>query len=171
MSSQWLALLSKRKNRTIIKRARSMAATSNCPGFLWTELVNIANLLINLSPTCANYRVKPKEWYTRIKPRVYFLKILAPLAYLHVPKEQRTELESKTIRCFFLGYNTESKLYKVFDPAHRKIRLSRDVVFDETKVGYGHAHTKHSTPSKTFVFPKPHRRSNLLNRQRPATHS
>ncbi|KAL3681665.1 hypothetical protein R1sor_024621 [Riccia sorocarpa] len=46
--------VSERKNRTILDRARSMVAGKNLPAFLWAEVVNTANYLINRSPTKAN---------------------------------------------------------------------------------------------------------------------
>ena len=50
-----------RRNRTIIERARSMASASQCPNYLWSELINTANYLINISPTRSNQGTTPDQ--------------------------------------------------------------------------------------------------------------
>ena len=50
---------------------------------------------------------------------------------IHVPKAERRKLDSKSIICFFVGYCTTQKAYRFWDPLTRKIRISRDVVFNE----------------------------------------
>jgi hypothetical protein len=50
---------------------------------------------------------------------------------MHIPDEERTKLEPKSRKCIFLGYDMESKAYRLYDPEARKVRLSRDVVFQE----------------------------------------
>jgi len=58
------------------------------------------------------------------------------MAYVYIPKEQRKKLDSKTQIGLFLGYDSETKAYRVYDQNKRKVIVSRDVVFDEGKVGY-----------------------------------
>jgi hypothetical protein len=80
----------------------------------------------------------PEEKYSGTKPSVNHLKKIGPLAYLHVPKENRKKLDSKTQPCLFVGYDDQSKVYRLFDPFRRKIVLSRDVLFDENRIGFHH---------------------------------
>jgi len=55
--------------------------------------------------------------------------------------------------CLFLGYDTESKAYILFDKNKRKILVSKDIVFDESKVGY--QYLRSSKPDHSyFEFPK-----------------
>jgi transposase InsO family protein len=75
--------VAERRNRTIIECARCMANASNCPGFLWPEVVNAANHLINLSPTKANSGIPPNQLYHGISPKVDHLRIFGSLCYLH----------------------------------------------------------------------------------------
>ena len=37
-----------------------------------------------------------------------------------------------------MGYDDVSKVYRIYIPSERKIQLSRDVVFDESKIGFNH---------------------------------
>jgi hypothetical protein len=130
-----------------------MTVDSHCPAFLWTEAINTANYLVNLSPTRANQGITPDQRYYNRKPRVDHLRIFGSICYLHIPKENRSKLDSKSLQCFFVGYDTNSKVYRVFDPVSKKIHLSRDVIFDEQQVGY-HLLQKTKTPSpEPIAFP------------------
>ena len=55
---------------------------------------------------------------------------------MHITKDNRTKLHCKTLKCLFLGYNTESKVYRLYDPNKKTIILNRDITCDENKVGY-----------------------------------
>jgi transposase InsO family protein len=118
-----------KKNRTLIERARSLALECNLPPFLWIEAVATANLLVNHSPTRANHGTIPEEKYSGKKPDVSNFRIFGCMAYSHVPKESRKKLESKTLKCLFVGYDTKNKAYRLYDRTRRKIILNRDVVF------------------------------------------
>lgn len=41
---------------------------------------------------------------------------------LHIPRESRSKLDSKTLRCLFVGYDEHSKAYRVFDPTDSRNR-------------------------------------------------
>jgi hypothetical protein len=124
------------RNSSIVEHARCMANASNYPGFLWPEVVNAANHLINLSPTRTNSGIPPNQLYHKAIPRVDHLIIFGSLCYLHVPKEHRSKLESKTKSCFFVGYDEQSKAYRVYELFTQKVHISRDIVFNEQNVGF-----------------------------------
>ena len=41
-------------------------------------------------------------------------------------------MESKSIKCIFVGYCDGKKAYRFWDPVERRIRVSRDVIFEES---------------------------------------
>ena len=47
-----------------------------------------------------------------------------------------TKLEPKSEKCVFIGYSLEQKGYKCYNPNTQKMRVSRDVVFDEPASWY-----------------------------------
>ena len=126
--------------------------SSNChlPTYLWFEAVSHAQYLINCSPTRANHGTTPEAKYTSKTPDISNLKIFGCIAYVHVPKERRKKLDSKAIQCLFMGFDNETKAYRLYDQIRHKIIISRDVIFDETKVDFHHLNP--GQPAENTVF-------------------
>jgi hypothetical protein len=123
----------KRKNRTIMNMVRSMLAGMNMPKRFWPEAVLWATYVLNRSPTMSVKDMTPEEAWSNVKPSVHYFKVFGCLAYAHVTDLQRKKLDPKSIKCVHLGISEESKAYKLYDPIAKKIIVSRDVIFDETK--------------------------------------
>jgi hypothetical protein len=77
-----------------------------------------------------NARTPYELWHVE-KPSVAHLKVFGSTCYVHIPKDQRTKWESNTKKMMMIGYYSESKAYKVFDPVSRKCYVRQDVIFDE----------------------------------------
>ena len=57
------------------------------------------------------------------------LRIFGCTAFPHVPKDERKKLNSKAAKCIFLGYGSETKGYRLYDPKQRRVFHSRDIIF------------------------------------------
>ena len=64
------------------------------------------------------------------------LKVFDSIAFVHIPNEKRKKLDSKLEKCILMGYSLEQKQYKCFNPSTQKVRVSWDVVFDESTSWY-----------------------------------
>ncbi|KAK2968055.1 hypothetical protein RJ640_025499 [Escallonia rubra] len=73
----------------------------------------------------------PQEAWSGFKPSVSHLKVFGSIAYVHVPDQQRKKLDDKSEKFIFIGYSQESKGYKLYNPIDKKMKVSRDVTFDE----------------------------------------
>lgn len=69
-------------------------------------------------------------WYNS-KLDVSFLRTFGSTGYVHIPAVERQKLDQKSVKCIFVGYSLTQKAYRFWDPTSRKIRISRDVTFDE----------------------------------------
>ena len=69
--------------------------------------------------------------FTGKNPEVSHLKIFGCPLYLHVPKEKRSKLDPLGKKGIFVGYNEQSKAYRIYIPGFRQIEINRDVAFDE----------------------------------------
>ena len=77
----------------------------------------------------------PYEAWTGDKPKVDHLRIFGCQAFVHVPKDERKKLDSKSKKCILMGYGTATKGYRLYDPLKKKVVFSRDVIFNEQKCG------------------------------------
>src|SRR3569833_2313021 len=59
------------------------------------------------------------------------MRVVGARAYRHVPKQRRRKLEPVSERCVFVGYEPDSKAYRVLRESDGKIMISRDVISDE----------------------------------------
>jgi hypothetical protein len=124
-----------RKNLTLVECARSMMKGKNLSNAFWVEAINIAVYLKNRSPKRCLDNVTPFEALYGSKPVVHNLIVFGCKAFAHIPKENRKKLDAKAIKCIFIGYYSEFKAYKLFDPATHKVFASKDVLFHEQEVG------------------------------------
>lgn len=123
--------VAERKNRTILNMARSMLKSKKMPKEFWAEAVDCAVYLLNRSPTRSVRDKTPIEAWNGRKPGISHLRVFGSVAYAHVPDQKRTKLDDKSEKLIFVGYDSSSKGYKLYNPQTRKVISSRDVVFDE----------------------------------------
>jgi hypothetical protein len=118
-------------NRKLMEKARSMLSGSGLEQNFWAKAVATACYLVNRSPTSALVGKTPMEVWSGKKPSVRHLHVFGCEAYAHVPKEKRSKLENKAVKCIFIGYSVGVKGYKLWDPMACKVLYSRNVIFRE----------------------------------------
>ena len=123
--------VAERKNRTILDAARSMLKSKKLPKEFWAEAVACAVYLANRSPTRSVWGKTPQEAWSGRKPGIAHLRVFGSVAHVHVPDEKRSKLDDKSEKYIFIGYDTNSKGYKLYNPSTKKTIISRDVIFDE----------------------------------------
>src|SRR5579859_6948889 len=124
--------VAERANRTIMKRVKAIIAEFKLDKRLWMELAETVVYLKNRSPTSA-VTTTPYEMWHGNKPGVAHLRIIRSTAYVHVPKEKRTKLDTHSHKGIMIGYGGGTNQYKVWDLTRDDIVVSRDVVFIEGK--------------------------------------
>ena len=67
-----------------------------------------------------------------MKPFVKHFKTFGCICFVHIPKDQRQKLDSKSSGGVFIGYASESKAYRVYDPVKKRTVMARDVKFNES---------------------------------------
>ena len=85
--------------------------------------------LINLSPLYPLKGDIPEKVWTRKFVSFEHLRVFGCRAFVHVPRDKRSKLDSKTKQYIFLGYSNEEFGYRLWDPTTKKIIRSRDVIF------------------------------------------
>jgi hypothetical protein len=108
-----------------------MMFDQDLPNSLWEEATSTAMYIQN---RCLDATLKEntlEEVFAGIKPEVGNLRIFGCHVYIHVPKEKRKKMEPSGKKVFFLGYSENCKDYRIYVPAQRQIKVSRDVTFHE----------------------------------------
>ncbi|GAU10233.1 hypothetical protein TSUD_417410 [Trifolium subterraneum] len=126
--------LAERMNRTLLERVRCMLLGAGLPKSFWGEAVNTAAYLINRCPSTGIDLKTPMEVWSD-KPTDYSnLKIFGALAFARVKQDK---LDARVVKCVFIGYPNGVKGYKLWKmgPGGSKFIISRDVTFDETRMG------------------------------------
>ena len=126
--------VAERLNRTLVETTRAMLLDAKLPHQFWAEAISTATYLRNRSPTSAVKGATPYEGWHGDKPQVKHLKVFGSTAYVHIPKDERGKLDSKTRKCVLLGYGSVQKGYRVYDHLTRKVFYSRNVKFDEREM-------------------------------------
>ncbi|GLU10855.1 hypothetical protein SLE2022_276360 [Rubroshorea leprosula] len=112
--------------------ARCMLAEKKLPKSFWAEAVYTIIYLLNGLPTKVVKGMTPIEaWYGK-KPSADHLKVFGSICYKHVPIAKRGKLDETTEIGIFIGYATQAKGYKVYDPISKKVNVHKDVVFYES---------------------------------------
>nr|KYP40501.1 Retrovirus-related Pol polyprotein from transposon TNT 1-94 [Cajanus cajan] len=111
--------------------ARSMLKSKKLPKEFWAEAVACAVYLTNRSPTRSVSGKTPQEAWSGRKPGISHLRVFGSIAHVHVPDEKRSKLNDKSEKYIFIGYDANSKGYKLYNPDSKKTIISQNVMFDE----------------------------------------
>jgi len=86
-----------------------MLKCKNLTNVFWVEAINTTMYLKNRSPTRSLDYKTPFEALFRFKPAISHIRVFGCKAFVHVTKENTKKLDSKTIKCTFIGYCGEYK--------------------------------------------------------------
>jgi hypothetical protein len=121
-----------RKNRTLIDMARTMLGEFKTPEQFWSEAVNTACHAINRLYLHCLLKKTSYELLTGNKLNVSYFRVFGSKCYILVKKGRNSKFASKAVEGFLLGYDSNTKAYRVFNKSSGLVEVSSDVVFDET---------------------------------------
>nr|GFA12032.1 retrovirus-related Pol polyprotein from transposon TNT 1-94 [Tanacetum cinerariifolium] len=120
-----------RKNRTLVKAARTMLTFANLPSFLWAEAIATACFTQNRSIIHKRLEKTPYELINKRKPNIKFSRVFGCRCYLLNDYEDVGKLKAKGDIGVFVGYSKESAAFRIYNKRTRKIHESVNVNFDE----------------------------------------
>jgi hypothetical protein len=72
------------------------------------------------------------EVLTGNKPNVTYFRVFGSKCYILVKKGRHSKFAPKAVEGFLLGYDSNTKAYRVFNKSSSLVEVSSDVVFDDT---------------------------------------
>ncbi|GJV84341.1 putative ribonuclease H-like domain-containing protein [Tanacetum coccineum] len=120
-----------RRNRTLVKAARTMLSAAKVPLFFWAKAIATACFTQNRSLVIPRHEKTPYHIINARKPSVKFFHIFGSLCYIVRDGENLDKMKEKGDACIFVGYSTQSKAYRVFNKRTRMIVETIHVNFDE----------------------------------------
>jgi hypothetical protein len=121
-----------RKNRTLFETMRCLLHDSGLPHHLWSEVIKSANYILNRVPTKRSPETTPYQRFFGREPNMAMMRIIGCAAYTMTPDHHRTKLDAKAHKMWLVGYDDHRKGWRCYDPATRRIIVSRNVRFDES---------------------------------------
>jgi hypothetical protein len=121
-----------RKNMTLIDMARTMLGEFKTPEQFWSEDVNTACHAIRRLYLHRLLKKTSYELLTGNKPNVSYFRVFGSKCYILVKKGRNSKFAPKAVEGFLLGYDSNTRAYRVFNKSSGLVEVSSDVVFDET---------------------------------------
>jgi hypothetical protein len=121
-----------RKNRTLLDMARTMLDEYKISDQFWAEAVNTVCYAIN---RLYLHRILEKTSYellTGKKPNVSYLRVFGSKCFILVKRGRKSKFAPKAVEGFLLGYDSNTRSYRVFNKSSGLVEVSCDIVFDET---------------------------------------
>ena len=118
--------------RTRAKHARALLISSGLPRFMWEEAMNHSNWLRNRTPAHTNNGKTPYELRHKKKPNLAGIQEFGATAYVKDLKAGKLNARAKV--GLFVGYDSESKGYRIYWPQKRSIMIEQNVVFNQDNI-------------------------------------
>jgi hypothetical protein len=121
-----------RKNITLLDMARTMLDEYKTSDRFWAESINTACYAIN---HLYLHRILKKTSYkllTSKKPNVSYFRVFGSKCFILVKRGRKSKFAPKAVEGFLLGYDSNTRAYRVFNKSIGLVEVSCDIVFDET---------------------------------------
>jgi hypothetical protein len=121
-----------RKNRTLLDMARTMLDEYKTPDRFWAEVINTACYSINRLYLNRILKKTSYELLTGKKPNVSYFRVFGSKCFILIKRGRKSKFAPKAIEGFLLGYDSNTRAYRVFNKSTGLVEVSCDIVFDET---------------------------------------
>jgi transposase InsO family protein len=121
-----------RKNRTLLDMARTMLNEYKTLDRFWAEAINTACYSIN---RLYLHRILKKTSYELLigkKPNVSYFRVFGSKFFILIKRGRKSKFAPKAVDGFLLGYDSNTRAYRVFNKSTGLVEVSCDIVFDKT---------------------------------------
>jgi hypothetical protein len=112
--------------------ARTMLDEYKTSDQFWAEAVNTACYAINRLYLHRILKKTSYELLTGKKPNVSYFRVFGSKWFILVKRGRKSKFAPKAVEGFLLGYDSNTRAYRVFNKSFGLVEVSCDIVFDET---------------------------------------
>jgi hypothetical protein len=120
-----------RKNRTLLDMARTMLDEYKNPDRFCVEAINTACYSINRLYLHRILKKTSYELLTGKKSNVSYFRVFGSKCLILIKRGRNSKFSPKAVEGFLLGYDSNTRAYRVFNKSTGLIEVSCDIVFDE----------------------------------------
>jgi transposase InsO family protein len=121
-----------RKNITLLDMARTMLDEYKTSDRFWAEATNTACYSINRLYLHRILKKTSYELLTGKKPNVSYFRFFGSKCFILIKRGRKSKFALKVVEGFLLGYDSNTRAYRVFNKSIELVEVSCDIVFDET---------------------------------------
>ncbi|KAK1432072.1 hypothetical protein QVD17_08962 [Tagetes erecta] len=126
--------VAERKNRTLVETARTMLIESKLPIIFWAEAVNCASYVLNRVLIVKAKMKASYELFHKRKPLIDFFRPFGCSCTLLNTQAQTSKFGAVSDECFFVGYSSSQKAYRVYNRRTKIVQESFYVDWQESNV-------------------------------------
>nr|GEX26169.1 hypothetical protein [Tanacetum cinerariifolium] len=126
--------IAERRNRTLIKAARTMLADAKLLVTFWAEAVNTACYVQNKVLVNKSQNKTPYELFNSRTPTIGFLRLFGCYVMILNTLYHLGKFDAKGDEGYFVGYSMSSKAFRVFNKRTKKVEEYMHVDFLENKL-------------------------------------
>ena len=121
-----------RKNRNLLDMARTMLDEYKIPDQVWAEVINTACYSNNRLYLHRILKKTSYELLTGKKPNVSYFRVFGSKCFILIKRGRSSKFAPKAVEGFLLGYDPNTRTYRVFNKSTGLVEVSCDIVFDDT---------------------------------------
>jgi hypothetical protein len=103
----------------------------------WAEAINTACYSINRLYLHRILKKTSYELLTGKKPNVSYFRVFRSKCFILIKRGRNSKFDPKAVEGFLLGYDSNTRAYRVFYKSTELVEVSCDIVFDETNGSQG----------------------------------
>jgi hypothetical protein len=112
--------------------ARTMLDEYKTSDRFWAEAINTACYAISRLYLHRILKKTSYELLTGKKPNVSYFRVFGSKCFILVKRGRKSKFAPKAVEGFLLGYDSNTRAYRVFNKSTGLVEVSCDIVFDET---------------------------------------